>query len=46
MITAVLNKQTYEKQNKSSFRWGILFGLNLVLVLLWVCKLTGVLPIA
>ena len=42
MITALLNKQTWEKQNKSSFGWGILFGLNLIMVLLWICKLTGV----
>lgn len=41
MITALLNKQTWEKQNKSSFGWGMVFGLNLLMVLLWIGKLAG-----
>lgn len=42
IITSVLNKETRESKGKTAYRDGVLCGLNIILILAWVCRLCGV----
>lgn len=42
IITSVLNKQTHESKGKSAYWDGVLCGLNIILILAWVCRLCGI----
>lgn len=42
IITSVLNKETHESKGKTAYWDGVLCGLNIILILAWVCRLCGV----
>jgi hypothetical protein len=41
IVISFLNKSTLEKRGKSSYWWGFLAGMNVIMVLLWISKLAG-----
>ena len=41
IATSIINKITYERQGRSSFGWGIVCGLNIACLAMWICKLCG-----
>lgn len=41
IITSVLNKYTHESKGKTTYWDGMLCGLNILLILAWICKLCG-----
>ncbi len=41
IITSVLNKQTHESKGKTAYWDGVLCGLNIIMILAWVCRLCG-----
>ena len=40
-ISSVLRKKTNESKGKSAYWDGVLCGLNITLILAWVCRLCG-----
>lgn len=42
IITSVLNKETHESKGKTAYWDGVMCGLNIILILGWVCRLCGV----
>lgn len=42
IITSVLDKETHESKGKTAYWDGMLCGLNIILILAWVCLLCGV----
>ena len=42
IITSVLNKQTHESKGQTAYWDGVLCGLNIIMILAWVCRLCGV----
>lgn len=41
IIISILNKSALEKRGKSSYAWGVVAGMNVVMILLWISKLAG-----
>jgi hypothetical protein len=41
IISSALRKSTNESKGKSSYWDGVLCGLNIALILAWVCRLCG-----
>lgn len=41
IITSILNKQTHESKGKTTYWDGVLCGLNITLILAWICRLCG-----
>lgn len=41
IITSVLNKQTHESKGETAYWDGVLCGLNIIMILAWVCRLCG-----
>lgn len=42
IITSVLNKYDHESKGKTAYWDGMICGLNIILILAWVCRLCGV----
>lgn len=42
IITSVLDKETHESKGKTAYWDGMLCGLNIILILVWVYLLCGV----
>lgn len=41
IVTSILNKYTHEKEGKTTYWDGLLCGLNITLILAWVCRICG-----
>lgn len=41
IISSVIRRKTNESKGKSSYWDGVLCGLNIALILAWVCRLCG-----
>lgn len=41
IIISILNKSALEEKGKSSYVWGVVAGMNVVMILLWISKLAG-----
>jgi len=41
IITSVLNKYDHESKGKTTYWDGMICGLNIILILAWVCRLCG-----
>lgn len=41
IITSVLNKYTHENKGKTAYWDGMMCGLNILLILAWICRLCG-----
>ena len=41
IVTSILNKYTHEHEGKTTYWDGLLCGLNITLILAWVCRICG-----
>lgn len=41
IVTSILNKYTHESKGQTAYWDGLLCGLNITLILAWVCRICG-----
>lgn len=41
IITSVLNKYAHESKGKTAYWDGMMCGLNIMMILAWICRLCG-----
>lgn len=41
IVTSILNKYTHESKGKTAYWDGMLCGINIAMILAWVCRLCG-----